>query len=153
MPLLLGAWYQYIFGTALFIFSLFMILLILVQQGRGGGLTGALGGAGGQSAFGAKAGDLFTRITAVWALIWFLLCIALVLVNSRMSNLLNQGPATGGGSGMGASDLDGLGGGDDPLKSLDLGESPEEGGEDAGDSKTVEDGKSDDGTAKDGDSE
>ncbi|MFN9877681.1 MAG: preprotein translocase subunit SecG, partial [Planctomycetota bacterium] len=28
--------------------SAFMILLILVQRGRGGGLTGALGGAGGQ---------------------------------------------------------------------------------------------------------
>lgn len=50
--------------------SVFMILLILVQQGRGGGLTGALGGMGGQSAFGTKAGDLFTRITIVTAIIW-----------------------------------------------------------------------------------
>src|SRR5262245_9807206 len=43
--------------------SLFLILMILLQRGKGGGLAGALGGAGGSSAFGTKAGDVFTRIT------------------------------------------------------------------------------------------
>ena len=43
--------------------AIFLILLVLVQRGRGGGLAGAFGGMGGQSAFGTKAGDLFTRIT------------------------------------------------------------------------------------------
>jgi preprotein translocase subunit SecG len=61
-------------GFALFGISLFLILLILVQRGRGGGLTGALGGPGGQSAFGTKAGDLFTRITSFVALGWIALC-------------------------------------------------------------------------------
>jgi preprotein translocase subunit SecG len=61
-------------GFALFGVSLFLILLILVQRGRGGGLTGALGGPGGQSAFGTKAGDLFTRITSFVALGWIALC-------------------------------------------------------------------------------
>jgi preprotein translocase subunit SecG len=64
---------QYVFGPIIFILSLFMVLLILVQRGRGGGLVGALGGAGGQSAFGTKAGDLFTRITVVTAGIWIFL--------------------------------------------------------------------------------
>lgn len=64
---------QYIFGPLIFVLSLFMILLILVQRGRGGGLAGALGGPGGQSAFGTKAGDLFTRITIVTAAIWIFL--------------------------------------------------------------------------------
>ena len=50
-----------------------MVLLILVQRGKGGGLTGALGGPGGQSAFGTKAGDLFTRITIVAAGCWIFL--------------------------------------------------------------------------------
>ncbi len=59
--------------------SVFLILLILVQRGRGGGLAGALGGAGGNSAFGAKAGDLFTKITIVVAGIWFISCIALTI--------------------------------------------------------------------------
>lgn len=61
-------------GWALFLLSIFLILLILVQRGRGGGLTGALGGPGGQSAFGTKAGDLFTRITSFVALGWIALC-------------------------------------------------------------------------------
>lgn len=61
-------------GWALFFLSLFLILLILVQRGKGGGLTGALGGPGGQSAFGTKAGDLFTKITSFAALGWIALC-------------------------------------------------------------------------------
>ncbi len=54
--------------------SLFLILLILIQRGKGGGLTGALGGPGGQSAFGSKAGDTFTVITVVVASIWAFTC-------------------------------------------------------------------------------
>jgi preprotein translocase subunit SecG len=50
--------------------------LILVQRGRGGGLAGALGGMGGSSAFGAKAGDIFTRITIGVAAVWIITCIA-----------------------------------------------------------------------------
>ncbi len=61
---------QYFFGPLLFILSVFIILIVLLQRGRGGGLTGALGGAGGASAFGVKAGDIFTRITAVTVLLW-----------------------------------------------------------------------------------
>lgn len=53
--------------------SLFLILLILIQRGRGGGLAGAFGGAGGQSAIGTRAGDVFTRITAVCIVLWFIL--------------------------------------------------------------------------------
>jgi preprotein translocase subunit SecG len=64
------------FATLLTVLSIFLILLILVQRGRGGGLTGALGGMGGSSAFGAKAGDVFTRITIVTATIWIGVCVA-----------------------------------------------------------------------------
>lgn len=67
---------QLIFQILLTLVAIFLILLVLVQRGRGGGLAGALGGAGGSSAFGAKAGDVFTRITVVSAAFWILLCIA-----------------------------------------------------------------------------
>src|SRR5882762_7687857 len=50
--------------------ALFLILLVLIQRGRGGGLAGAFGGMGGQSAFGTKAGDLFTKITIGVAIVW-----------------------------------------------------------------------------------
>lgn len=74
MLLPLGYLSQYIFGPILFVLSLFIIGVILLQRGKGGGLTGALGGMGGQSAFGVKAGDLFTRITAVAVLLWIFVC-------------------------------------------------------------------------------
>jgi preprotein translocase subunit SecG len=65
-----------LFGILLAVVAIFLILLVLVQRGRGGGLAGALGGMGGSSAFGAKAGDVFTRITIVAAAVWIILCIA-----------------------------------------------------------------------------
>ena len=58
--------------------AIFLILVVLVQRGRGGGLAGALGGMGGQSAFGTKAGDTFTKITIWTAVVWILLCMVAV---------------------------------------------------------------------------
>lgn len=63
--------------------GLILIAIILLQRGRGGGLAGALGGMGGQSAFGNKAGDLFTRITVVLATIWIILgCVCVLLASN-----------------------------------------------------------------------
>ena len=42
------------------IVCLLLILLILIQKGRGGGLASAFGGAGGNTAFGSKTGDVLT---------------------------------------------------------------------------------------------
>ena len=53
--------------------GLFLIVLVLIQRGKGGGLAGAFGGMGGQSAFGTKAGDLFTKITIGVAAFWIVL--------------------------------------------------------------------------------
>jgi preprotein translocase subunit SecG len=59
--------------VVLFLLGVFLIIVILLQRGRGGGLAGAFGGMGGQSAFGTKAGDVFTRITIVLAICWVIL--------------------------------------------------------------------------------
>ena len=45
-----------ILNTLIVLLSLFMICLILIQRGKGGGLAGAFGGVGGSSAFGTKSG-------------------------------------------------------------------------------------------------
>ncbi len=79
---------QYVLYTVLLIGSIFLILLILIQKGRGGGLAGALGGMGGYSAFGTRAGDVFTRITIGAAAVWFLSAMVLAYVN------LNGGAGT-----------------------------------------------------------
>ena len=63
--------------------SVFMILIILLQRGRGGGLAGAFGGAGGQSAFGNKAGDAFTKFTIGLAVGWIAVaCISNFVLKS-----------------------------------------------------------------------
>ena len=69
---------EFFIVIALIGFAVFLILLVLVQRGRGGGLAGALGGAGGQSAFGAKAGDTFTKITMWTAFFWIVFCVIAV---------------------------------------------------------------------------
>ena len=77
---------SFLIGTLSFLMlavSLFMILLVLIQRGRGGGLAGAFGGMGGSSAFGTRAGDTFTRITIVLAVIWVLLAGGLGMIMRR----------------------------------------------------------------------
>src|SRR5687768_17833581 len=58
---------------------LFMILLILIQKGRGGGLASAFGGAGGNTAFGSKTGDVLTWATSIVFGIFLVLAVALNL--------------------------------------------------------------------------
>jgi preprotein translocase subunit SecG len=50
--------------------GLFLILIVLIQRGKGGGLAGAFGGTGGSSPFGSRAGDQFTRFTITVATFW-----------------------------------------------------------------------------------
>ena len=60
--------------------GLFLIGLVLIQRGKGGGLAGAFGGVGGSSPFGSRAGDTFTRITIYVACFWLLLTMIQVRV-------------------------------------------------------------------------
>lgn len=79
--LLLGGFVNGLLGFLMAFLSLFLIMLILIQRGKGGGLTGALGGPGGQSAFGSKAGDTFTVVTVVVASIWGFTCAFAMWLN------------------------------------------------------------------------
>ncbi len=79
--LLLGGFANGMLGFLMAFLSLFLIMLILIQRGKGGGLTGALGGPGGQSAFGSKAGDTFTVVTVVVASIWGFTCAFAMWLN------------------------------------------------------------------------
>ncbi|MEE2938683.1 MAG: preprotein translocase subunit SecG [Planctomycetota bacterium] len=70
--------------------SLFLILLILVQRGKGGGLAGALGGPGGESAFGSKGADTFTTITIFVALFWGFTCAFTMYVLGTSSTQITE---------------------------------------------------------------
>jgi len=64
-----------VWNLLVLLLSIFLILLVLIQRGKGGGLSGAFGGAGGSSAFGSRAGDTFTRITIGVAAAWIMTLI------------------------------------------------------------------------------
>jgi preprotein translocase subunit SecG len=66
--------------------SVFLICLVLIQRGKGGGLAGAFGGAGGSSAFGTKAGDVFTRVTMTVAGVWIAIAMLLVVLSNRRTS-------------------------------------------------------------------
>ena len=71
----------YLYWLLAFLFatlSVVMVLLILIQKGRGGGLSGAFGGAGGNTAFGSKTGDVLTWVTSVVFGLFLLLAIGLI---------------------------------------------------------------------------
>jgi preprotein translocase subunit SecG len=61
----------------------FLILLVLIQKGRGGGLSGAFGGGGGNTAFGSKTGDVLTWATSIAFGVFLITAVALNLLADR----------------------------------------------------------------------
>ncbi len=76
--LALWPWVVPFLNIVLFITGWILIGLVLIQRGKGGGLAGAFGGAGGSSAFGSRAGDTFTKVTIVTAFLWLVLIMAMI---------------------------------------------------------------------------
>ncbi len=127
-----------LFEVALGVTALFLILLVLVQRGRGGGLAGALGGMGGSSAFGAKAGDIFTKITVVVAAFWIILCIAATKFSTPTSSRLDIG-----GTGTTSEAMTSLNPDSDPANETSeppSGSAPSTGATDASGSSAANDG-------------
>jgi preprotein translocase subunit SecG len=77
---------MYLTITLFIIVSVFLILLILIQKGRGGGLASAFGGAGGNTAFGSKTGDVLTWATSIVFGIFLVLAIGLNLLAKSSSD-------------------------------------------------------------------
>ena len=75
----IGFW-GYALNGILILLSLILILIVLIQRGKGGGLAGAFGGAGGSSAFGSRASDTFTKVTLYMAAIWVLV----IMINVKV---------------------------------------------------------------------
>lgn len=77
--LILANWQITALGIAFVLVCLFMMLVILIQKPKGGGLSGAFGGAGGsaQAAFGAKTGDVLTWFTVICFALFLLLAMGL----------------------------------------------------------------------------
>ena len=87
------AWLPGPLNLLLLLIGLFMVLLVLIQRGKGGGLIGALGGTGGSSPFGSRAGDQFTRLTIYVACIWlFLTMLQVRAIQAAYEEVLRRGP-------------------------------------------------------------
>lgn len=84
----------YLTVTLFIIVCLFMILLVLIQKGRGGGLASAFGGAGANTAFGSKTGDVLTWATSIVFGIFLILAISLNLMANQITANRAARPAT-----------------------------------------------------------
>jgi preprotein translocase subunit SecG len=74
---------------------LFLMLVVLIQPGKSGGLGAALGGAGAQQVFGGRgAGSFLSRLTWISATIFFLTSITLAYLSSSTDDSLEQHSAT-----------------------------------------------------------
>jgi preprotein translocase subunit SecG len=66
------------------IVCLFLVGVVLLQQGRSADLAGAFGGQGSQTAFGPRAAaNVLTRLTTWSAVIFMLTCISLTVIYQR----------------------------------------------------------------------
>lgn len=130
----MSSFWSYLSVTVLMITGVLMVFIILLQRGRGGGLAGAFGGAGGQSALGTKAGDVFTRITIGLAVVWvFFACVSIYALRAgtegRTAGLGNaatteqlepsEAPAGEGDAASGAAAGTGTPSGEEPKASSD----------------------------------
>jgi preprotein translocase subunit SecG len=77
------------------IVSIFLILVVLVQQGKGADLAGAFGGGGSQTAFGARgATTLLHKLTTTFFILFVLTSISLALMQAHpRSSIMGTSPA------------------------------------------------------------
>jgi preprotein translocase subunit SecG len=86
-------------GVLLIVYVLlcaFLILIVLLQRGEGGGLAGAFGGMGGESAFGVKGDKTFKKLTAIVGALFMVLAVVISIVIERQF----RPPAATGSSGV-----------------------------------------------------
>jgi preprotein translocase subunit SecG len=74
--------------------SLFLILVVLVQQGKGADLAGAFGGGGSQTAFGARgATTLLHKLTTGFFVAFVVTSLTLAILQARPRGSVMSGAA------------------------------------------------------------
>lgn len=69
----------------------FLVFVVLLQQGKGGGMGAAFGGAATNQVFGGRgAGNILTRATAVFATIFMLTSLSLAAGSSSQDRALRE---------------------------------------------------------------
>lgn len=66
-----------------------LIILVLIQRGRGAGLVESFAGV--ESMFGTKTSAFLTRTTTIMSVVFFLTCLSLAVLSVRQSKSLMSG--------------------------------------------------------------
>lgn len=75
--------------------SIFLILVVLLQQGKGADLAGAFGGGGSQTAFGARgATTLLHKLTTGFFIAFVITSMALAVLQARPRGSVMSGAET-----------------------------------------------------------
>ena len=76
-PMLAVSFFMSLVAAAFFICAMALILIILIQKGKGGGLSSALGGGLASGILGSKTGDFLTWVTIAMAGVFLALAVAM----------------------------------------------------------------------------
>ncbi|MDE3156533.1 MAG: preprotein translocase subunit SecG [Acidobacteriota bacterium] len=84
----------YVFNTAYVLVCFILLIVVLLQQGKGGDMASAFGGGGSQTAFGARGGvTVLAKVTTVCAVLFMLGALALAIVGQRGPGSIMSGAA------------------------------------------------------------
>lgn len=84
----------YLILTLHIVACLFLIAVVLLQQGKGQDLASAFGGGGTQTAFGPRgSATVLSRATTILAGVFMVTSLGLSIVRPRSSGILDQVPA------------------------------------------------------------
>ncbi|MHC4186638.1 MAG: preprotein translocase subunit SecG [Planctomycetota bacterium] len=95
LPVLAASFIVNVFAVFWFICAIVLILIVLIQKGRGGGLSAAFGGGMGSSLLGSKTGDFLTWVTIF--LVTVFLGMAVVLAKLYKPTISDLGSTTAAG--------------------------------------------------------
>ena len=73
-----------------FVLSILLILIVLPQKEKGGGLTGAFGGSGSIATFGVKTNDVVAKATWVLFALWVATGLGMAIVDNRFGEKAGQ---------------------------------------------------------------
>ena len=85
-PVLAVHWIMNVVAVLFVLSSLILILVVLIQKGKGGGLSGAFGGGMAGNLLGSKTGDFLTWVTITMVGVFLILAVvirAMSLISAR----------------------------------------------------------------------